>query len=273
MPEETEQGQDPTKVNVIDLLDDGPEPVPEPEPTDPTPEPEPEPVAVPVANDPAALATAFAEGLKQAGFVPPAASVKPEEKPLTPEDAKKLLNVMEIDDKFLEEFDNLDTRKAKLEAFRDGVIRQADTITQLRLNEFQKVIESRYAPVEQFVSTKEAEAREARFNTQFPDLAKPELVPLRDTIINGLAAQGVLKGKNEKEIFGLIAQSAEAVIKQANPDFKLSPAGSSPAGSKPASKTNPNALRATTSGAGGGGGGSKTDVSNPSKSKLVSLLD
>lgn len=245
------------------------EPEVEPEPTDPTPEVEPETTpTAPPATDPAALATAFAEGLKQAGFVPQA-KAEQTPPPLTPEEAKKLLNVMEIDDKFVEEFDNLDTRKAKLEAFRDGVIRQADTVTQLRLQQFQQQIESRYAPVEQYVSTQEATARETRFNTTYPDLAKPELIPLRDTIINGLASQGALRGKSEKEIFTLIASSAEAVIKQANPAFKLSPAGSSPAG-KP-TKTNPNAIRPTTGGAGGGGGG-KAVVADTGKAKVLQFL-
>jgi len=52
--------------------------------------------------------------------------------PLSKEEAAKLLNVYNIDDGFIQEFGNLETQKTAFEKFRDGLIRQADTIMQPR---------------------------------------------------------------------------------------------------------------------------------------------
>jgi len=224
------------------------------------PEPKLEPKA---AFDYKALAAANAEAFKAAGFAPAAPKVEPQ-KQLTPEEAKKLLNVWEPDDAFLQEFGNLETQKAAIAKMRDNFIRQADTVAQLRMQEMQQQLEVRYAPLQNYVTEQEAVARETRFNTQFPDLAKPELRPLLTSIVQGLAAQGALDPKDETKTFKTIATAVEAVIKQTNPNFKLSPAS---AGGKP--NNNGNALRATTSGSGGGGGGKAPASDKPLGVRLL----
>lgn len=219
------------------------------------------PAAAP-AFDAAAMASAFAGALKESGYVPPQPQ---QQKVLTPEEAKKLLNVWEPDDAFVQEFGNLDTQKAAFGKMRDFFIKQADTITQLRMQEFQQQMESRYAPVQQYVTEQQAVSRETRFNTSFPDLAKPELKPLLGSVIQGLAAQGALDPKDEGKTFKTIASAMEKVIQTQNPNFKLSPAGTTPT-----AKTNGNALRPTTGGSGGGGGGKSVDTSG--KPRALSLL-
>lgn len=243
MPEEL----DPTSV--IDPPDLEGAPAPEPEP-------EVEPIVAPTGFDPAAMATAFASALKEAGVGPQ--QHQQEQKQLSPEEAKKLLNVWDPDDAFIQKFGNLDTQKAAIAEMRDFFIKQADTVTQLRMQEFQQQMQQQFAPVQQFVSEQQAAARETKFNGTYPELAKSELTPLRDAVINGLATSGALKGKTDADAFKAIAGAMEAVIKQANPTFKLS------AGSIPATKTkttNGNALKPTTGGSGGGGGGKAVDTS------------
>lgn len=206
-----------------------------------------------------ALAAANAEAFKAAGI---GALPKAEPKQLTAEEAKKLLNVWEPDDEFVAKFGNLDTQKAAIAQIRDAIVKQADTITQMRLAEMQEALEAKYGPIVQHVTEQQAATREAKFNTIYQDLAKPELVPLRDSIMHGLAGQGAFKGKSETDIFKLTADAMVAVIKQANPNFKLSPGGSTPT-VKSTKPTIGSGLRPTTSGAGGGGGGSSSGDGRP----------
>jgi hypothetical protein len=212
------------------------------------------------AFDPKAMAAAFADGLKTAGFSAPVAQQAPA---MTAEEAKKLLNVWDPSDEFVTKFGNIDTQKAAIAEMRDGIIKQMDTIAQLRMQEMAQQYEGRLEPLQQYVSSQEATARESRFHTTFPDLAKPELQPLINTVIQGLAQSKQLDPSDEKKTFQTIATAVESVIAQAQPGFKLTPGGSTPTGQKP---NNSNALSATTSGSGGGGGGKgSADVSGKPK--------
>lgn len=225
-----------------DVLDP-PQLTPEPEP-DPTPDPTP----APPVFDQAAFASAIAEGIRQGTPAPQ----QRQEKPLTPEEAKKLLNVWEPDDEFARRLMNVETQKAALAEMRDGLIKHADTINQLRLQEQRQQWEQEVAPLRQYVTTQEAAARESRFDAMFKELAAPAIKPIVNATIGALAQQGLLKGKSESDAFKLIATTVEAFAKQTNPNFKLTPSGSSPSGKQ---QTNGNALRPQSSGSGGGGAG------------------
>lgn len=227
-----------------------------------TPEPEPK------SNDfdPQKMAAAFAEGLKTAGFVP---QPKVDDQPkLSPEEAKKLLNVWEPTKEWQTRYDNLETREKAIQEMRDGVIKQSDTITQYRMQQFEQKMQAQYAPVQQAIAQQQAEAVEKRFDSSYPDLAKPELKPLIGQVIAGLSAKQVFKPGDEAGNFKLVAQAVESVIKVANPNFKLTPKGSTPTGQP----KNNNALRPTSSGSGGGTGG-KQAAPEQSKSKVLSLLE
>lgn len=261
-------------LDVPELGEDGKivvEGAPEPEPAaagdvtkvDPEPEPEPKPPTI----DYAALAAANAEAFKAAGLVPPPVA-KVEEKPLTPEEAKKALNVWEPTKEWLERYDNLETRAAAIAEQRDGMIKQSDTIVQLRMQQMQEQFNSIIQPIAQYVSAQEASTREAAFDAKYPDLAKTEMKPLRDIVIGQLVQTKAFENKTQDQIFDLIAKGTETFAKAVNPAFKLTPAGSTPTGK---AKTNPNALKPATAGSGGGGGkGTATPVK--SGNKVLELL-
>lgn len=208
--------------------------------------------------------TAFAAAMKAAGFNQ--APAKVEQRQYTAEEAKKLLNVWEPDDAFVAKFGNLETQKAAMAEFRDNVIKQAVTIQQMLLAEQQEKFQAQYAPIQQHIQQQEATAREGRFNTMFPAIAKPEFRPLTTAVIEGLAREGRLQNLDETAAFKLVGSTLEALVKQTNPTFSLS------AVSTAAKQTNSNALRASSSGSGGGGGGGGQAAAS-SKSKVVALLD
>lgn len=229
MPEEHE--------NPVDLLD-GP-PVEALEPTE-TPE---TPATPPPAFDPTALAKAFANEVRQ---VMPQ-QTQQQQPQMTPEEAARLLNVWNPDDGFLTEFDNLETRKAAFAKHRDALIRQADTLTQIRIRELQEALEKKYEPVLQQLEAYQGEQRQQRFAAQYPPLADKRLLPVVAAVAQQLRSQGKTF-ETEDELFTAIASGVEAVIKVSNPEFTLAKANTT--------TTNGNSIPTTTVG-GGGGGGSK----------------
>ena len=96
----------------------------------------------PPAFDAKALATEFGSVLRET--IGQQQRVEPVAPPMTPEEAKKLLNFFEIDDEFMKDFGDIEKQKVALEKYRDGVVRQVDTMMQLRLQqELEKVHQRR----------------------------------------------------------------------------------------------------------------------------------
>lgn len=174
-----------------------------------------------------------------------------EEKPLTPEEAKKLLNFYEIDDELLKDFGDIEKQKSALERYRDGVVKQMDTMVQMRLQQELAKLREQYDPVVTSWQQEQVRRSEERFNAKYEELAKPELRPLLEAVSTSLTKAGV-KYKNEDEAFEALAKGVEAVMQQTNPQFKLK-AASAPSQNKPKSSSS---LPVTTPGGGGGGGGS-----------------
>ena len=191
------------------------------------------------AFDPSALASAFAESLKTAGFGPAAEPAKPT---MTPEEAAKLLKVWEPDDAFLQEFGNVDTQLGAFKKMRDGLSAHFQTVLQAQLER----VRQEFSPIMQEVQTQREAALDTQFSTAYPQLGKSELKPLRDAVTQQLLQQGKRFG-SPAEAFKAVAEGVAAVLKVSNPNFTLSPA--SAGGS---TSTIP-----VTSPGGGGGGGSK----------------
>ncbi len=230
------------------LEDENPKPSVEAEP-----EPKPEPV---VPFDPAAFAKTFATEL--APHLKPAA---PAEKELTPEEAKKLLNVWEPDDKWYAKFDNMETRNEALREQRDGLAKQYDTLYQFRQQEFEERMSARFGPLEQQYQQANAQAQESRLHASFPDLAKPEFTPL----VRAIAQDFVAKGQtfpDEATLFKALASGVEAVIKTQNPNFKLAD-GSTPEAQTKKQTSTTGKIPVTSSGAGGGGGNTPPAAAKP----------
>lgn len=239
MPEELEN-------NAVDLLGGDEQQTTETQETQTTTESQSQSAPFDAAALSAALGPGIADAIKNA--LP---RQQQEPKQLSPEEIKKQLNVWDPDDTFVQEFGNLETQKAAWAKHRDALIRQADTITQIRLaamrEEMEKMYEEKYGPVlQQFTKQQEREV-ESRFNTTYPDLAKKEYAPLLTGVAQQLKASGK-KYTKEEEFFTDLAKGAEAVIKTVAPNFTLSQ------GSKTTTGSTRNAIPVTTGGGGGGGG-------------------
>ena len=214
--------------------------------------------------DPSAFAKEFgqtvAESLKTA--------TKPEAPPMTKEEAAKLLNVWSPDDSWYASYDNLETRKVAIEQMRDGLIRQADTINQLRMQEELAKLREEYAPKMSLIEEQSTKQREDRFHTSFPQLKNPGLQPLISAVTENLVKEGKTF-TSEGEMFKAVADGVAAVIKVTNPDFNLETAGESPANN---TGRVGNQIPVTTPGAGGGTGRS-TVVPKVASKRGLSIFD
>lgn len=262
-PDDTGSGN-----TALDILNDEPDAGGAPDPT-PTPTPTP-------AFDAAALGKTFAAELathfgKQA---PVSAQPEPKQQPLSPEERDRLLNVMQFDDGFLQKFGNIETQKEAFAALRDGLIKHADTLAQVRMNLMQqameKQFEERFGPIQSHFERQQAEAAEQRFATSYPQLAVPAFKPIVDAVANQLISSGALQGKTEKEAYSALASGVSAVIKQSNPAFELTTEASASQPQRKKTQANPNAIPATTPGGGGGGGNGNSGA--PQKAKALQFL-
>lgn len=199
--------------------------------------------AAPPLVDAAALAAQFGQVLSQ--HLP---QQKQEQAPLSPEEAKKLLKVWEPDEKWLTDFDNLESRKAAIAAMRDGVVQQAAVLAQHYVQEMQAQLHPQLQAVQQF----QAQQREQRFHSAHPALAKPEFTPIVQAVAQNLVQKGQ-RFNDEKSLFDAIANGVESVFKAHNPEFKLT-------GQKPAAGGIPVTTPGSGSAAGGGTGGGGAKV-------------
>jgi len=234
----------------------------EPETTTETPtqaDVSPTPAPTPAGGfDAKELAKQFGEQLK--GILPAqqAAAPRPE---LTPEQAKKLLNVWEPDDNFLQEFSNLETQKVAFAKMRDGMTKQMLTIVQSLMGERDQQFEQRLSPLQEFYAAQQERELQSAFAKSYPALDKPELAPLVQTVANSLAGK---QFASREAGFEALAKGVESFIKAHNPEFTLTAAK--------AATTSPGrqATRMPVTSGGAGGQGGATAPS--SKNKAVSLL-
>lgn len=193
-----------------------------------------------------------------------AATQQQQQRAPTPEEAKKLLNVWEPDEEFLKEFNNMETQKGAMTKLRDYLIKQADTIAQVRIAEVQRALVSQFQPMVQAAQRAEAEAVRTSFTSSYKELAAPALQPLMSAVVKQLQDEGVTF-KSQREGFTEVAKRMAAVIQVHNPSFKLSAAGT------PAAKKSSD-IPVTTPGAGGGGGTGGKGGGGVKRSALLDAL-
>ena len=192
-------------------------------------------------------------------------TVQPQEPPMSKEEAAKLLNGWEPDDAWYRDYDNLETRAQAIASMRDGMIRQADTIAQLRMQEAVQALKDEFAPKLSLVEEQTNRQREERFHGNFPQLKNPGLQPLISAVTEDLVKQGKTF-TSESEMFKAVADGVAAVIKVTNPEFKLETAGSIPAKQE---GRNSNQIPVTTPGAGGGTGATTGQTKGSAKRGLA----
>lgn len=236
---------------------------------EPTPAPEPVEGEVPLveevktlAFDPNEFAKTF--GASFAETTAKHTKVEQETRKPTAEEAKKLLQVWEPDDDFVKEFNNMETQKTALAKLRDYVTRQADTISQVRLNELKRELVAQFQPMVQAAHAAQADAVRTSFTSSYKELAAPALQPLMAAVVQQLQQEGVTF-KSQKEGFTEVAKRMEKVIQVHNPSFKLSAGTSVP--TKQSS-----GIPVTSPGAGGGGGTGGKGGNGSKKSALMDAL-
>lgn len=229
---------------------------------------EPEPGAQP-AFDPAKFAETF--GTKLGDVLKPVIEQvqTPAEPQMTPEEARRILNVWEPDDNWYAQYDNLETRKDAVASMRDALITQADTLAQMRMREMIDAFKQEILPGIQNVQQTANQQREERFHSTYPLLAKPELRPLVDAIATDLHSRGQTF-KTETEVFKAIANGVEAVLKVNNPEFKLETAETG--GGQQTNDRGGRQLPVTTPG-GGGGTGRRESGQKPAKPRGIAIFD
>lgn len=169
---------------------------------------------------------------------------------MTPEEARRLLNVWEPDDGWYAQYDNLDTRKDAVAAMRDALMTQADTLAQMRMQEMLGAFRDEISPQLAAVRAYADQQRDERFTAKYPQLGNPALRPLIMAVADDMARQNK-RFQNEEEAFTALASGVEAVIKVNNPEFKLETAGTGPPQNNGRGRTG---IPAMTPGAGGGTG-------------------
>jgi len=160
------------------------------------------------------------------------------------------MNLWEPDDAWYKKYDNLETRAEAIKEQRDGLIKQADTIAQLRMQDALQTLRDEFAPGLTAIQEHQNAQREVRFNTTYPQLKDPNLQPLISAVTDSLVKEGKTFS-SEAEMFKAVADGVAAVIKVNNPDFKLT-AGSSPANN--ANGQDEGKIPVTSPGSGGGTG-------------------
>lgn len=191
------------------------------------------------------------------------------EPPMTPEEARRLLNVWEPDENWFKNYDNLETRADAVTQMRDALIKQADTLAQMRMREMVDALREEIMPGLQSVSEAANQQREERFGSAYPQLANEAMRPLIRAIAQDMVDNGKTF-KSEGELFKALAGGVEAVIKVNNPDFKLEAAKDGQF-QKPADRGGRN-IPVTTPG-GGGGTGRRESSSKGEKPRGIAIFD
>lgn len=195
---------------------------------------------------------------------------RPQEPEMTPEEARRILNVWEPDEQWYARYDNLETRTEAVNEMRDGLIRQADTIAQFRMKEMVDQLRGEVMPHLQQSAQVANQQREERFKVTYPQLKEPALQPL----IKAVAQDFVDRQQtfqSEGELFKALAGGVEAVLKVNNPEFKLETV-TSQNGSETTQGRSPRSLPVTSPG-GGGGTGRREGGPKPEKPRGLAIFD
>jgi hypothetical protein len=188
---------------------------------------------------------------------------------MTPEEARKILNIWEPDENWYKSYDNLETRADAIASMRDALVKQADTLAQFRMQEmidqFRQEVMPHLTTSTQLVN----QQREERFRTTYPQLADDGLQPLVKAVAQDFVDRGQIF-KSESEMFKALASGVEAVLKVNNPEFKLE-AVTSQNGSTTQGRSS-RSLPVTTPG-GGGGTGRREGQNQPAKPRGMAIFD
>lgn len=133
-------------------------------------------------------------------------------KQYTPEEVKKLLNIFEPSDEFMERLSNPATAKEAVQEMLAGQAKHFNTILQLERQAMLDRVNQEFFPVKQQIQQQAAAKAEAEFYNEFKDLKGRE--ELTTTVMQALHARGAFQGKDASAIKQLIAGETRTILKK-----------------------------------------------------------
>lgn len=189
---------------------------------------------------------------------------KEPEKQYTQAEIDTLLNVWKPDTAFLKKlgFENPTADQlAAVHEMRDHLIRQANTMSEARVQQLLSKYEERLTELGSYVNEQRAAADVAAFYTTNPELKPYEEIV--EAVSSKLESSG-FKANTKKEVFAEIAKSTKEVLKRMNVKVDEKKPGSS--GQRAGS-------RMATLAGGGSGGGGKGGGGRPARKEGMSIFD
>ena len=130
----------------------------------------------------------------------------------TPVEVKKLLNVFEPDDAFMERLSNPSSAKEAVQEMLAGQARHFNTVLQLERQAMLDQVNRDYSPVKQQLQQQAAAKAEVEFYNEFKDLKGRE--ELTTTVMQALHARGAFQGQGATKIKQLIAGETRTILKK-----------------------------------------------------------
>lgn len=130
----------------------------------------------------------------------------------TPEEVKKLLNVFEPDDAFMERLSNPASAKEAVQEMLAGQAKHFNTVLQLERQAMLDEVNRDYSPVKQQLQQQAAAKAEVEFYSEFKDLKGRE--ELTTTVMQALHARGAFQGQSATKIKQLIAGETRTILKK-----------------------------------------------------------
>jgi hypothetical protein len=181
------------------------------------------PTPAPTPAAPAALSKDdFIQGIETAITKVNQQRVEQQQKPLTPAEIDKMLNVFVPKKDFFDRFNNVETREAAFLEMRDGLMTQAMTAARYMIDMQKQEFEPKLTQFEQFVQEQKTEALRRDFLETYPGLQKwSKLLPM---ISNQLQQSGYRATTKEDGFTRLADEAAKFIRENIDPEFDPKPA-------------------------------------------------
>lgn len=218
------------------------------------------PPAAPLSKDD------FIQGIETAITKVNQQRVEQQQKPLTPAEVDKMLNVFVPKKDFYDRFGNPETREAAFLEMRDGLMTQAMTAARYMIDMQKQEFEPKMTQFEQFVQEQKTEALRRDFLETYPGLQKwSKLLPM---ISNQLQQSGYRATTKEDGFTKLADEAAKFIRENIDPEFdpKPAPVAGQPAATQQQQRSNGGAPAMALASAGRGQQGvAKTPSRSPNE--------
>lgn len=212
----------------------------------------------PLPFDAEAFARTLGESLR------PAAALEAPKKVWTEEELDQTFNRWKPTKEWLAKYSNLETQEEAIKEMHAGQRKEFSTINNIQMQLLRAELMKEFAPIQQDVQQRQVEHAYSTFGKAYPQFADKAMRPFVDAVASRLQAEG-FKDTGEK-FMDAVASRLAVAMKSTNPNFQLTPRGTSSPGVSSAAKPrtgNPNAVKGSSFGAGGGAGGGGVKKNDP----------